>query len=268
MRIYIPTYKRVDSQITFENLPSDIQKNVIMVVQDQERKHYTYDCEYLVVGNEIGIAKTRELIYHHAGTNHFGMMDDDLRFYRRNSKYYGEESNMDTSKRLMTLEDWNDWFNRVETWFKEDNIMHIGHRDISLPPYGENHYFNKLFIATHWIDGSKLNKFVDEVDWNLAQVGEDNVLAIECAMRGHKNITSDEVCMDRWLTAFAEGGCAEFRTAEVNEIEHMKICKKYPFLTLTNKFDEWKNIGRIRRFKCDIKSAYESYNSSSLENFF
>ena len=45
MRIYIPTYKRVDSQITFENLPSDIQKNVIMVVQDQERKHYTYDCE-------------------------------------------------------------------------------------------------------------------------------------------------------------------------------------------------------------------------------
>ena len=68
MRIYIPTYKRVDSQITFENLPSDIQKNVIMVVQDQERKHYTYDCEYLVVGNEIGIAKTRELIYHHAGT--------------------------------------------------------------------------------------------------------------------------------------------------------------------------------------------------------
>ena len=43
MRIYIPTYKRVDNQITFENLPEEIQKNVIMVVQQQERDQYNYD---------------------------------------------------------------------------------------------------------------------------------------------------------------------------------------------------------------------------------
>ena len=83
MKIYIPTFKRVDNQLTFTNLPDDIKKNVIMVVQDQEKDQYKYDCEYLVVDNNIGIAKTRELIYRHAGNQRFGMLDDDVRFYRR-----------------------------------------------------------------------------------------------------------------------------------------------------------------------------------------
>ena len=65
MKIYIPTFKRADNQLTFINLPDDIKKNVIMVVQDQEKDQYKYDCEYLVVGNNICIAKTRENIYIH-----------------------------------------------------------------------------------------------------------------------------------------------------------------------------------------------------------
>ena len=73
MKLYIPTFKRVDNQLTFINLPDDIKENVIMVVQDQEKDQYKYDCEYLVVDNNIGIAKTRELIYRHAGNQRFGM---------------------------------------------------------------------------------------------------------------------------------------------------------------------------------------------------
>ena len=91
MKIYIPTFRRVDNQITFNTLPDKIKQNVIMVVQEQEREQYKYDCEYLIVDNNIGIAKTRELIYHHAGTNYFGMLDDDITFYLRNSKYFKNE---------------------------------------------------------------------------------------------------------------------------------------------------------------------------------
>ena len=42
-----------------------------MVVQEQERDEYNYDVEYLVVGNDIGIAKTRKHIYDHAGNTRF-----------------------------------------------------------------------------------------------------------------------------------------------------------------------------------------------------
>ena len=105
MKLYIPTFKRVDNQLTFINLPDDIKENVIMVVQDQEKDQYKYDCEYLVVDDNIGIAKTREHIYRHAGKNRFGMLDDDVRFYRRNTMYYkGEESNMEKSANQLDFE--------------------------------------------------------------------------------------------------------------------------------------------------------------------
>ena len=30
MKIYIPTFRRVDNQITFNNLPDDVKENVIL----------------------------------------------------------------------------------------------------------------------------------------------------------------------------------------------------------------------------------------------
>ena len=82
MKIYIPTFKRVDNQLTFTNLPDDIKENVIMVVQDQEKDQYKYDCEYLVVDNIIGIIKNKKLIYRHAGNQRFGMLDDDVKLWK------------------------------------------------------------------------------------------------------------------------------------------------------------------------------------------
>ena len=110
MKIYIPTFRRVDNQITFDNIPDKIKENVIMVVQEQERDEYKYDCEYLVVGDNIGIAKTREIIYPHAGKTKDGMIDDDIVMHRRNTKYYNQKPNMEKSKRIMTKEDWEYWF--------------------------------------------------------------------------------------------------------------------------------------------------------------
>ena len=77
-KIYIPTFRRVDTQITFDNLPDEYKEKVIMVVQGQERDEYKYDVEYLVVDDNIGIAKTRELICRDAGKRRFYMVDDQL----------------------------------------------------------------------------------------------------------------------------------------------------------------------------------------------
>ena len=51
--------------------PRSAQFTVIMVVQDKEHSeglYDQYDCEKFIVGNEIGIAKTRELIYETSAT--------------------------------------------------------------------------------------------------------------------------------------------------------------------------------------------------------
>lgn len=271
MRIYIPTYKRPNDQITFINMPDSIREMVIMVVQSQE---YTqgfydqYDCEKFVVGDNIGIAKTRELIYRHAGEERFGMIDDDIKIYRRNTKYYDEKSNMDSSKRLLTEEDWKYWIEEVQSMFVHDDIMHLGSRILSLPPYGERYYENKFIRGVHWIDGRKLQKFIDDVDWNYAQIGEDLILTLECLMKGYRNVTFDEFLIAAWETAFNDGGCSELRTNEICDEEMFKIAKKYPFVHATNQFNDLKKIGRVRKFVLDFKEAYKSSYTKTLEEFY
>ena len=46
-RIYIPTIRRADNHVAFENLPEELQKKVVMVVESGERHLYNYDCDYL-----------------------------------------------------------------------------------------------------------------------------------------------------------------------------------------------------------------------------
>ena len=36
-KIYIPTFRRVNDQTTFDNLPDEYKEKVVMVVQEQER---------------------------------------------------------------------------------------------------------------------------------------------------------------------------------------------------------------------------------------
>ena len=62
-KIYIPTFKRVNSQTALSKIPDRYKDRVILVVQEQERNQYNYDVEYYVVGNNIGLSKTKELIY-------------------------------------------------------------------------------------------------------------------------------------------------------------------------------------------------------------
>tara|TARA_B100000424_G_scaffold193151_1_gene150656 strand:- start:687 stop:1496 length:810 start_codon:yes stop_codon:yes gene_type:complete len=268
MRIYIPTFRRVDNQIAYNNLPDDIKENVILVVQEQERELFKIDCEYLVVGNNIGISKTREHIYRHADKNRFGMIDDDMLFYRRNAKYSGGESNMEKSRRDMNSGDWKYWFNELNKMFDEKDIMHIGHREIFLPPMGVKYYFNNGIFGVHWIDGSKLNNFIDEVDWCHVKIGEDIILILECLFRGYKNVITDEIIRTGWDGTQRKGGCESFRTAKVGEVENMKLVKKYKgFYKFTNNFYENKKLGRLRKFKVNYDLAYKSSQMNTLKDY-
>ena len=192
MRIYIPTFRRVDNQIAYNNLPDDVKENVILVVQEQERELFKIDCEYLVVGNNIGISKTRELIYRHAYKNRFGMIDDDILFYRRNAKYSGGESNMEKSKKIISEEDFDYMMNEFNTIMDNDDVILVGMRDTSLPPHGEKYYYNSLVLQAFFIDGSKLTKFIDDIDWNYAKTGEDTLINLECLIRGFRNVIANE----------------------------------------------------------------------------
>ena len=126
-RIYIPTVRRADNQITFNNFPKELQERVIMVVEPGERHLYNYSCQYLeipeeIVGSWTQLAQTRKFIHKHAGAVKYCVADDDIVIKRRNAKYWTGESNMELTKRNATSEEILNMYDKIDTWLDEKSI--------------------------------------------------------------------------------------------------------------------------------------------------
>ena len=230
-KIYIPTMGRSDTQITYDRLPKTYQKKVIFIIPKSEWKLMTKlygDNQLLATPNKIkGIAATREFICKHAGKTRFSMVDDDVVFYRRNQKYYSDfdkKSNMDKSKRIATESDLDEMFALFDKWMDEGYI-HIGHRRANLPPCKKSYSDICFFNSIHHIDGKKLSKIIDEIDWTFCEVGEDAHFMFEYLSKGLINRKSCEFSA-HW-DSFQDGGCAMYRDSKLHNKEHSKLQQRW-----------------------------------------
>ena len=237
-RIYIPTLGRHDNQITYNSLPTKWKKIVTMVVQEKEKHLYKYDCEYYVIGNDVGIAKTRELIYRYAGAQNYIMIDDDLKFIRRNQKYYGASPNMEKSKREFLETDFDDMFNEFENK-QNDGIVLCGLRNANLPPNKKQYSDNSGGVySVHSINGKLFMEIIDSIDFDTffsCDGMEDLFLNLEILSRGYKIGKFDEFLYSN--PSGEIGGCSTYRTKKNIEDSFFNLQKKY-FNYI--KFDGWK----------------------------
>ena len=270
-KIYIPTFKRVDKQITLNSIPDKYKNDVILVVQEQElsqhkkaRPEFNED-NYLVVGNDIGIAETRKQIISDAGKTRFFIFDDDVEFYRRNIKYLMKEnyqldlfdSDMKNTKRTMIESDFEEMIEIFNTWMDEDNIIQIGYRSAMLPPSWRFYTDFTDVYTGYMIDGVEVSKFYDDVDWTYVEVGEDSLMTLEFLLRGYKIRRSELFCIQpKW---WQEGGCSEWRDKNVHNEEHKKLKEKYPDYVYKKYDIERPNIGMIEDYRFRWKEAYRSY---------
>ena len=156
-RIYIPTIRRADNQITFESLPKTLQEKVVMVVEPGERHLYNYDCEYLelpedIVGDWYQLARTRHFIHEHAGSIKYCVSDDDLTILRRNSKYWTDKSNMNTSRREATPAEILLAFDKFSDWLDEEDIGIVGLSTGEAPPADKEYVDTKGVFGMIFID--------------------------------------------------------------------------------------------------------------------
>jgi len=260
-KIYIPTYKRVEDQITFDSLPDKYKEKTILVVQERERPLHKHDVEYLVVGDNIGIAKTRKKIIDHAGKSRFCLYDDDVKFYRRNIRYLMKEnwqdSDMKGVKRPMTEDDFDEMFDIFNSWMDNQNIIQIGYRSAFLPPSWRLYTDFTDVYSGYMINGVELSKFVDDVDWTYVRVGEDSMMSLEFLLRGYKIRRSELFCIQpKW---WQEGGCSEWRDAKLHNEEHKKLMDKYPKYVYFKKEIKRPRIGLIEDYRYRWKEAYRSH---------
>jgi len=265
-KIYIPTYKRVEDQITFDSLPDKYKEKTILVVQERERPLHKHDVEYLVVGDNIGIAKTRKKIIDHAGKSRFCLYDDDVKFYRRNIRYLMKEnwqdSDMKGVKRPMTEDDFDEMFDIFNSWMDNQNIIQIGYRSAFLPPSWRLYTDFTDVYSGYMINGVELSKFVDEIDWTFVEVGEDSMMSLEFLLRGYKIRRSELFCIQpKW---WQKGGCSEWRDAKLHNKEHKKLMDKYPKYVYFKKEIERPNIGIIKDYRYRWKEAYRSYYAKRI----
>jgi len=200
-KIYIPTVRRVDNQITYNNLPNNLKERVVMVVEPSERHLYTYDCDYLeipeeLVGTWTQLAETRLLIHKHAGKIKYCVADDDLIIIRRNSKYWGENSNMERSKETATSKDINEMFLIFDDWLDEPDIGIVALSDNYTPPANTKYSDCVGGISINFIDGIMLSKIINDIDITSIRVSEDILFLFECLARGINVRKSNEWLID------------------------------------------------------------------------
>lgn len=200
-RIYIPTVRRADNQITFNNLPKELQERVIMVVEPGERHLYKYPCQYLeipeeIVGSWTQLAQTREFIHKHAGAVKYCVADDDIVIKRRNAKYWTGESNMDLTKRNATPEEILNMYDKIDTWLDETSIGIVGLSEAGIPPAEVEYEDTRDVYSYVFYDGRMISKIIDEMDICSLRIAEDVLFLYEAMSRGVNTRKSTEWMFD------------------------------------------------------------------------
>ena len=281
-KIYIPTAKRENNQITYENMPEELQKRVIMVLRPEDRPLYKYDCEYLVVPDEMvgtwtELAQTRKLIHKHAGAIKYAMIDDDIVINRRNTKYWTGVSNMDKSRRKATKEEISLMYEQVSKWLDEPDIGIVGLSAPDVPP-SDKEYHDTTNVNTYcFYDGRMISKVIDEMDITSVRVSEDMLFLYEALSRGINSRKSEEWVFDNrsqvdknlqdtrivWKNMFDETPEDYFQTDEHYDCMRY-IQKKYPHgVKIFEKDGKMKNIKYFKKVYQESKN-----NGNSLVDFF
>ena len=199
-KIFIPTVNRFDNQITYQNLPSELKKYVTMVVQAWERPKYEYECDYLVLPDNpeyhfsdyYCLPKTRKFIYETGRDMKYCVLDDDLYFGRRNSKYFGMPSNMESSKRKATDADVLEMFELYDKWLDEPDVTVCGCSHNENPP-GDTLYRNNTSLGSAlWINGKDFADVLPELELTKVKVMEDTCFLLSLLTRGFGNRVSQE----------------------------------------------------------------------------
>lgn len=197
-KIFILTVNRVDNQITYNNLPENLKKKVVFVVQSWERSLYNYDTEYLILPDYIttdrynAIAETRRQIYEAGKNIKYAVIDDDITFGRRNSKYWLGTSNMKKSKRDCDDDDVNEMFDMFSSWLDEDDLAVCGCALSENPPAGTEYTENNSMTSAYWINGKTFTDILPELKLTETKVAEDIVFLLSLLSRGYRNRVSQE----------------------------------------------------------------------------
>ena len=216
MKIYIISARRPQRQITAKQFKPNSKHTIFTVVPESDQHDYLQHqaTENYIFHHKQGIRNTRQFVvddYTHG--NKFCQLDDDLTFYKRL-----EAGNFVKA----TPDDVELMFDEIET--KLDSYAHVGVVDkfmshlqprdfISNARYNQVLAYNtKLFPVPH-------PKF-------RVALGEEQDFNLQLLSQGRESCILTE--WSKSTTNYAEGGCAQWRTAEIELAAHKEMVDLWP----------------------------------------
>jgi hypothetical protein len=256
MKLFIPTYKRVNKQRTWENLPDAIKEITYLVCPQSEAKlHEAAGRQVFAAPNSVkGIAKTRQWILENADDDQILMLDDDQSFRCRESGSYKLRPMEDT--------DYDAMIAALEEALKSYNAVGVSAQA------GNNRTFPKSIVSPgrmYNMYALNRNVLLDlDIRFDDMTVMEDFHVTLSLLKLGLPNAILQDWC---WSSpgSNADGGCSNYRTSEVQREGALKLAGLHaPFVTVVEK--ESKSWGNGLEKRTDVRVAWKKAYEWGLAN--
>lgn len=256
MKLYIPTFKRVTKQRTWENLPDSLKEITYLVCPQSEAKaHQKEGRQVFAAPNSVkGIAATRQWIMENANCEQILMLDDDQSFRCREAGSY--------KLRPMEDSDYQDMLDAASETLKEYNAVGISAQA------GNNRTFPKSVVAPgrmYNMYALNCSFFLDnDIRFDEMTVMEDFHVTLSMLKMGYSNAILQDWC---WSSpgSNADGGCSNYRTAKVQREGALKLAELHkPFVTVVEK--ESKSWGNGLETRTDVRVQWKKALEWGLAN--
>ena len=259
MKIYIPSLGRADKVVTLNSIPEKWLDRTKVVVTQKEYNSYAKHIpleNLLVIPTRIkGISKTREHIMNVCNERTLLMLDDDMVFCKRLSMAHPKLKSIDNDR------DMNNLFAIVEKLLKNYPAVGISARQ------GNNRVNEEVRECTRMMnayafDIPKMREL--GINFGRTPVMEDFDVTLQLLRKGFKNAVIYKYCWNQRGSG-AEGGCATYRTAELQKKGALKLKKLHPdFVKIVEK--ESKSGWDGMKIRTDVIVYWRKAYESSIDN--
>lgn len=247
MKLFIPTYKRVAKQKTWENLPDFVKEFTYLVCPESEsQEHLAANRQVMAAPDSVkGIAATRQWIIENADDDQVLMLDDDQSFRCRMEGTY--------KLRPMDDSDYRDMLDAASETLKEYNAVGISAQA------GNNRTFPKSVVAPgrmYNMYALNRNFFLEnDIRFDEMRVMEDFHVTLSMLRMGYSNAILQDWC---WSSpgSNADGGCSSYRSAEVQREGALRLAELHsPFVKVVEK--ESKSWGNGLEKRTDVRVQWK-----------
>lgn len=225
MDIYICTYGRHNKQVTWNQLPRNIQDRTKLVVQMREMEKYP-DYPLLILPDHIrDLPSTRQYLLH-LSRDKCVQLDDDLLFYRRRMD---DPTKFAQASPICILE----MFDAIEGALNNYPSVGVSGRE------GANRNTEDYLYCTRQmrVHGYRRDVLQDlGVVHNRLKDVEDFDTTLQILTSGYMNCVLNEWVHNQSGGSNAPGGCSEYRTHDTHERDVKRLAEMFPdYVTVVKK---------------------------------